>query len=433
MSGEQLKELAPHWQESSYYNIYVVTGFDGNFRYDGTVGWAYDPTVPDSFYETVMKVAVLRQNGDSTLAHEFGHSLGLGHTFGNANSNGGECPATTGDCTIDDDGVCDTERGQSFLHTNPLPTLSDINPCTNNPYEGVQYNVMNYAASRKFTPGQRDKALATFLSVRENLTKSLGATPPSGTENNRIPVAASCFPTRMIENAEWQVGPTRVKLGNIDNTSLPFSPGGNPKLYTDYTLQSCSNTSIYTDLEKSAEHTIEISTTGGETQRISFWIDYNNNGIFEESEQIATYGGRGKGTLSHSFKIPDDAVLNTYLRLRVKADYQPSNSFDSCITLDSGEVEDYAVRIVDTKTLSIQENNLANNFVVYPNPVLADLHIKDAKDLVDYAIYDYSGKLVKSGKMMGTSIPVNHLGSGIYVLTSSHKNGNKLSTKFIKK
>ncbi|WP_300673612.1 M43 family zinc metalloprotease [Soonwooa sp.] len=178
-SAGKVRNLAKHWDEKKYFNIYVITFFGGDRTTYGLMGWAAYPSFPNDVYDSFMKVAAVTNNNNSTLAHEFGHAMGLIHVFGNADSNGGVCPDNA-DCMTDNDKVCDTAPTQSLLNSNPTPSNSDINPCTGQKYDGVQYNIMNYTRSiRKFTPGQRDRAMAQFLnSEYGTLASSNGATPP---------------------------------------------------------------------------------------------------------------------------------------------------------------------------------------------------------------------------------------------------------------
>ncbi|HAO29347.1 MAG TPA: secretion protein, partial [Chryseobacterium indologenes] len=48
-----IKELAPHWPETSYFNIYVVIGFNGQQQNSGgLMGYARFPETYDYFYES---------------------------------------------------------------------------------------------------------------------------------------------------------------------------------------------------------------------------------------------------------------------------------------------------------------------------------------------------------------------------------------------
>lgn len=179
-----IKTLAPHWPEASYFNIYVISTFDGSTTPNaGLMGFAAFPNNFDSNYESFMKAGVVTNPYDTTFAHEFGHAMGLYHTF-----DGGAydalpwdpdfCPPTTGVCTDDDDGICDTERAASGYQLWLVPTNSEINPCTGVNYAGVQYNMMNYSNSvaQKFTAGQGNNIGDYFMIFRGSLTTSKGAT-----------------------------------------------------------------------------------------------------------------------------------------------------------------------------------------------------------------------------------------------------------------
>ncbi|TXI98024.1 MAG: hypothetical protein E6Q35_04900 [Chryseobacterium cucumeris] len=50
----QVKTIAPHWPEASYFNIYIMNKVDGGGTY-GIMGWAGLPQNPDSSYESFMK------------------------------------------------------------------------------------------------------------------------------------------------------------------------------------------------------------------------------------------------------------------------------------------------------------------------------------------------------------------------------------------
>lgn len=146
-STDQVKVIAPHWPESSYFNIYIVIGFDGDKSTYGLMGWAGLPTNSNSSYESFMKATVVTNSNDSTLAHEFGHSLGLYHPFDGASTMPtspqlSDCPANN-DCATDNDRVCDTEPTACLLNVYPTPANTATNPCTSSLYQGIQHNIMN--------------------------------------------------------------------------------------------------------------------------------------------------------------------------------------------------------------------------------------------------------------------------------------------------
>lgn len=415
--------LAPHWPEGAYYNMYIVTGFDGNFSNWGLMGYAGFPTNADSSYHTFMKVPVVTKTDDDTLAHEFGHSLGLHHPFNGANSSGGECP-TNDNCSTDNDLVCDTEPTQSFLGV-ATPSNTDTNPCTSANYQGVQYNVMNYTySSRKFTPGQRDRALVMFMQNRGSLVTSLGGTEPSASQGGEL-TSLTCEVTNVAHVGNYGFGPTKVVLGTINN---PSASGSGADFYVDYTTQTCLNSAFSTEIPDNTPSTILISIANHYDHHIKAWIDFNNDGNFDNSEVIADNQNAAKGQEhSFSFTPPEDAVKNTNLRMRVSADW--GYSLSPCGQYAYGQAEDYMVKI--TTTLNVAEVNQTDFTVVY-NQSDNTLNLFNTKEKFgNYNIFDFSGKLIQSGDSDTRSIKLNTIPKGGYVLQFEYQ-GEEISHKFLK-
>src|SRR5690554_2874928 len=82
-------------------------------------------------------------------------------------------------------------------------------------------------------------------------------------------------------------------------------------------------------------------------QDIRAWIDFNENGSFETSEEIANTAGTGmspSGMDSYEFTVPEDAEPGIYrLRIRLVA-YSPD--FTACSDEVYGETEDYFIEVI---------------------------------------------------------------------------------------
>lgn len=446
-----IKALAPHWPEASYFNIYLITQFDNDPTPNaGLMGFAAFPNNYDENYESFMKAGVVTNAHDTTFAHEFGHAMGLYHTFNKAPynatpSSSNFCPPTTAEgCTVDDDMVCDTEKSGSGYYAFQVPSNSMINPCTQTNYQGVQYNMMNYSNSiaQKFTVGQGDRIDNFFMLIRSSLTSSKGATAPTTTVST-VPVVAACNPVGRTNAASLGtlIGPTSVKLANINN-STAGSWDGDPDFYIDYTSKNCLM-NVHTELTVNQSQNIQVGFFGN-AQSVRVWIDYNNNGTFEASElvatgsQVAVNPATKRGNFSADFTPPATAVLDTPLRMRVLSDFTSQTTISACGQLNYGQVEDYSVTLrTSLATNEVKANN--DDLVVYPNPVATGdkifIKAKNGKNL-KVSISDMAGRLVASPDVAeeGNGIyKVNQqLEKGVYMIQISNGKDSKSSKLIIK-
>lgn len=362
-SVEEIKAIAPHWREDLYLNLYIVVGIDGAKKEAGLTGFAGLPNYGNDSYDIFIKVASAKKKNDITLAHEFGHTLGLLHTYSGGSEN--QCPTNTGNCTKDDDGICDTEPSKSWpkkinASTGEIatPTNDDYNECSGKNFQGEQYNIMNYSYDRfKFTPGQRDWALNQFLKYRSSLTRSRGG--EAVTEKNTVTVInalCSRTPQRLIPNATPDK--ITVNLGTINNTSTSNN------VYIDYIKIAHQYKNVFTEVLDSEASNITIKGLKG--LNINAWIDYNDNGIFENNEAIVNNIIPNNGVLNVSFTPPPSAIKDKFLRLRVRSDDFKGNA---CDDLEFGQIQDYAVRIVSEFTPPISDDETSPESNIYTSRI----------------------------------------------------------------
>jgi len=177
------------WNPTRYLNIYVVANIvpQGTVTGNGViVGYTYRPgTWPT---RNLHDAVVYRYNylgagaaggyNARLLSHEFGHWLGLAHTFGNTNNPGVVCgSASFGD------GIADTPDTKGNFSSCPASSTNSNILCTSGAavyYQNVQ-NFMDYSScARNFTKGQAEamqNALASSISGRVNVgsASNLGA------------------------------------------------------------------------------------------------------------------------------------------------------------------------------------------------------------------------------------------------------------------
>lgn len=113
------------------------------------------------------------------------------------------------------------------------------------------------------------------------------------------------------------------------------------------------------------QYTIITGHQGTGTRLWTVWIDYNRNGVFDDTyERIANSSFSSSSDRSITFTVPagGDSVMPgiTHMRVRIK---EGSSSETSCANDHNGEIEDYTVRIVKDSRQVVQQtgNGLPNN------------------------------------------------------------------------
>lgn len=122
-----------------------------------------------------------------------------------------------------------------------------------------------------------------------------------------------------------------------------------------YTNYSADPTKLVTLVRGSANNGVSISkswlTTNTSSLAVGVWIDYNRNGIFETNERIISSGTSTTTPINATFTVPATAY-NGPLTLRMRVIVATSTINDPCANPNNGEIEDYAVRIVDLQPCS---------------------------------------------------------------------------------
>ncbi|EJL72052.1 Por secretion system C-terminal sorting domain containing protein [Chryseobacterium populi] len=448
--SDKIRNAEPHWPETSYFNIYVVIGFDGQQQLSYEInGVSTYPGSYDYYYDSFIKVAVIKAPNNVTLTRQIGMALGLYYTFqGDSDNYLTGCPINN-NCETDGDRVCDTSPSKSMEGSAVVPDNNTIDPCTGQNYDGTQYNVMNEtSSSRKFTEGQRDRAVMMMMENRKNLLNSTAGQDPSVVIPSPVSVvAAQCNPAGTLHptNNNFTIGPYKVNFGSINSTTNGYdSDEAAPVYYADYCMATCIRPAYYTDISATAGTPLRVSYLNGLPQADKFktkvWIDYNNNGSFEDTELVVNDTSvspldPGSGTtLTNNITVPASAVKNTYLRMRVAVDAATFDGadlpdFGPCAQLQYGQMEDYAVRILDVLGTSEVKNNSETKIIYLKSE--NKLKLVGGKNSIfgNYEIYDASGKILQKGVSKSDEIQINQqLPKGMYMINYSDK---KESKKFL--
>ena len=237
-----------------------------------------------------------------------------------------------------------------------------------------------------------------------------------------------------------------VQLNTINN------PSGK-STYSDFTA-------ISTELTTGVSYDITLTTayswaTFNESWRV--WIDYNQNGTFEEPSEIAFSGttiappnGTDFATINGVVTVPAGATSGT-TRMRV-AMKRGNAAPGPCEILPFGEVEDYSVNIPGSFTGSLigQDNNISSanereadlserhidDVLLYPNPTKGRIYLEAPKFSglpASVTVYNHLGQVVKSIEKdafpdSALRIDLNNPMNGFYYVAIKAE-GRKLVTK----
>lgn len=210
----------------------------------------------------------------------------------------------------------------------------------------------------------------------------------------------------------------------IDNVSFGgfTNSTGDDGGYADYTNNIASVT-------PGSTNTLIISAgfaSSSYTEYWKVWIDYNQDGVFDDDEIVASGSSSSADNLSVDVTIPSSASTGT-TRMRVSMKYNADQT--ACETFNYGEVEDYTVNITNTvssyqtfanTSLGADALGYEQGFTLksYPNPATSfvQVNLQNRGVGASYKIVNSIGQLVKEGSLKGATINVSSLNSGIYIL-----------------
>jgi len=151
-----------------------------------------------------------------------------------------------------------------------------------------------------------------------------------------VNVVDYCFPGAGLNT---DLGITRVTFAGIDNVSLI-----GPATYTDYT-----STVKSAALQKGTKYPITIErSSNNEDMSRKVWIDYNGDGVFGPSEEVASHTADNSLVWVDSIAIPTN-VNSGSTRMRIGTSYGITNN-SPCGVNPYGEFEDYTITIFENLT-----------------------------------------------------------------------------------
>ena len=197
----------------------------------------------------------------------------------------------------------------------------------------------------------------------------------------------------------------RVQFNTIDNTS--GANGG----YGDFT-------SISTTVNKGSSYNITMTPKFASTEYnegYGVWIDYNQDGDFEDANEHVYTHDKTKLEVTGSFTVSNDASLgSTRMRIIMYYDATPSSP---CGNFSYGEVEDYTLTI-GAKGVTANMGEVLGEIFIYPNPSSSFINVElsEITENAQMYIYSVTGSLIEeiplnSEKMI---IDVSEFAAGLY-------------------
>lgn len=346
--------------------------------------------------------------------------------------------------TFDDNGSVFTANQTVIVNALETPSNIMVSPSTITAY--VSWDPLDNIT---FDVRYREVGASTWL-IETVATNSITLTGLSLSTDYEIQVLSDCggtqsaystvtnFTTLAILYCDAQ-GVTgghisEVLLNGENSTSINSSSSTNVD-YTDYT----SLTPV--ELQIGESYDIEVSTSYNDAG-VSVWIDYNQDGDFEDADEKVwddVEGTTAASPRTNSFVVPASALFgNTRMRVASRQYYTISSSCGDVVEANQdSEVEDYTVNI--NETLSVNTLNL-EVFNISPNPFNATLNITKPSTIEDLTVilYDIQGRVIRkeaiSGNQSGT-ITINNLddlNAGVYFVRISDGNSVSSAKKLVK-
>ncbi len=253
---------------------------------------------------------------------------------------------------------------------------------------GTSFDVTGLTKNTSYSFYVRAKDFSGNTSGNSN---TINVTTPDGPNPGTEPCTAST-----TQNSTLHI--TNVSFGSINNSSTNAA-------YNDFTTTSTNLTA-----GQAETLTIDVNNSHWTLNDVGVWIDWNNNGAFENSEKV--YDRNGAGPYSGSVTASNTAVSNTLLRMRVRIGYGGATNSDEPCGVDTsfGEVEDYSVVVGgsnpgDTQAPTAPTNLTASNVA----QTTLTLNWTASTDNVGVTGYDVFQGSTNLGTVTGTTYNVTGL------------------------
>ncbi|MCW3160244.1 GEVED domain-containing protein [Chryseobacterium oryctis] len=242
-------------------------------------------------------------------------------------------------------------------------------PCTSNaPLNLTVTNITATSAYVMWDPASGATYVLQYRKVGDPTWQNVPLTTNAYTINNlteqtqyEVRVAYVCSGTQGTFTNPYQFTTPAVTYCNITGTSsnghisnvtiLPTNSYvmSNTTTGNGYTDYSADPAKLVTLVRSSTNNSISVSKSWTGTSAslaVGAWIDFNRNGVFETTERVINTTASTTTPITATFTVPATSYSGP-LTLRMRVIVSSSTISDPCVNIANGEVEDYAVKIID--------------------------------------------------------------------------------------
>ncbi len=422
-----LKALS-NWDPHDYLNVWVTDiGSSVN-------GYSYFPSVflsdPNNMYRdgVVLNYQVLGANGPrpsrnrgETLVHEIGHWLNLSHTWGDDNY------AICGDDDVFDTPFCSGPHWSS--ESDGCPSLSQC--VTENANAGLtdQRQIANFldysddACRNMFTDGQKQRMLATLMTVRSSLfTSDAGCN--SNLSNAHcsngimdagelgVDCGGTCPPCG--QSGTWYIGCSPNEHYSPYGTCIPRSRYIN--------IYHCLNGATNGPSRDMLADNYNIGTSSFyfTSGRVTIYADCNQD---NEVENSGILPNSGRIDLMDGFRFISNGLGDEirFIMVDLPEEYIEINDHNCPSSTDDPCPSNQHYRLSNVNSIDYSEGvrvGKREGIFTYPNPVvgLLNVEISNFNDF-SWQLFDCTNRLVETGvDVSNFSIDFYRYKPGIYFL-----------------